>query len=111
MSKIKFPLVLVALFGVISAFVSAPPRPSITLHRYAFWTYDMYHSKMYYYKDLTLANYTKGLDYDCVPPVTVCTFLADPTLSHSDLTGSWFYITDVPQSGLDNSGTWYDLDM
>lgn len=111
MNRIKFPLLLVALFGAATAFVSRPPQPSQTLHRYAFWTWDMYHSKMYYYRDLTQANYTKGLDYDCVPPVTICTFLADPSLSHSDFSGSWFYGSEIPHSGVDSSGTYFDLDM
>ncbi|GGB26310.1 hypothetical protein [Puia dinghuensis] len=106
MTKIKIPLLLVALFGIAAAFVNRPQASPKTMHTYNFLQYSTDGTQIYYGMDLTSAGWVDGIDYDCYQPAAVCTFIADPTRSHTDLTGHWFYVSQIPQSGIDNSGTW-----
>ncbi|HEY4335520.1 MAG TPA: hypothetical protein VGM89_06470 [Puia sp.] len=111
MRKINLPLLLVAIFGIGAAFVSRPLQASPrTLHTYNFLHYSTDRLKMFYGMDLTDANYQDGIDYACFQPSAVCTFIGNPASSHSDLTGNWFYTSDVPVSGIDDNGTWFNLD-
>src|SRR5258708_6069955 len=112
MKKMKIPLLLVAIFGLGAAFVNRPPQASPkTMHTFNFLEYSTDRLKMYYGIDLTSFGYQNGVDYDCFQPPAICTFIANPALSHSDLTGNWFYTSDVPVSGIDDGGSWYNLDQ
>ena len=105
----KLKLLIIALLGVVLAYANTPPR-FVSSHRYAWLHSSMDGSKYYISKDLTAYGWTKGVDYDCVPPYLICTFWADPTKIHVDGTGTWFYVTDVPSSGIDNTGVFEPLD-
>ena len=112
MRKISIPLLLLAILGIGAAFVDRPLQASPkTIHTYNFLEYSTDHLKMFYGMDLTSFGYQEGIDYDCFQPSAICTFLANPANSHSDLTGNWFYTSDVPVSGIDNGGSWYDFDQ
>ena len=112
MKKIKWYLLLAVIAGIGAAFANRPSRPSFpTMHHYAFTHKNLDGTRMYYSKDLTDAGYQKGIDYDCVPPINICTFLGDITREHSDLTGMYFFTSDIPSSGIDNSGIFEDLDQ
>lgn len=104
MKKIKWKLLIVALLGIVLASANRPPH-FVNYHKYAWLRNDMEGTKYYVWLDVTYYAYTKGIDYDCVSPYVICTFQADPMKMHTDGTGSWFYISDVPPAGVDNSGT------
>jgi hypothetical protein len=111
MNKLKWYLLLAAITGISAAYASKRPHASrTTLHHFSFRFKSTDGSQTYYGKDLTEIGYVKGLDYDCIPPVSTCAFLADPELEHFDMTGSWFYTSDIPVSGYDNTGVFDDLD-
>jgi hypothetical protein len=110
MRKIKWNLLLIAAFGITAAYTSKPaPSPS-TLHEYSFSFYSTDHSRIYYGMDLTAANWVQGIDYDCQLPAIGCTFVGDTNLSHSDLTGNYFYVSQIPVSGINSEGTFIELD-
>jgi hypothetical protein len=122
MRKIKFPLLLFALLGVAAAYTNRPAytnKPATPhkprspqkdeYHTFAFAFYNLNYSKIYYSMDLTQQGYIIGIDYDCEEPTSVCTFVGDVSREHSDGTGKWFYVTDIPQSGI-SYGTFVDFD-
>ncbi len=111
MRKIKWPLRLVAVFGVCAAYVNKPaPKASPkSVHTYSYWYTSSDGSQMYYGFDLTSMGWTQGLDYDCVYPATICTFVADPTQSHSDFTGNYFYTWNVPTAGINYDGAFSEF--
>jgi hypothetical protein len=119
MRKIKFHLLLFALLGVAAAYTTKPATPNKPhqpgspnkdeYHTYAFAFYNINYSKIYYSMDLTQQGYIIGIDYDCEEPESVCTFIGDVSREHSDGTGKWFYVTDIPQSGI-TYGTFVDFD-
>ncbi len=104
MRKIKWPLLLVAVFGVCAAYVNKPaPKASPKdIHTYSYWYTASGH--MYYGFDCTSLGWIQGLDYDCIYPSSICTFAADPTRSHSDATGNYFFTWDVPVAGINYDG-------
>jgi len=109
MSRIKLHLLLLALLGIGAAWVNKPLHSSPhTSHNYSFLYKSTDGTRMYYGKDLTSLGYVKGFDYICISSSATCTFYGDPSKAHSDLTGTWFYVWDVPTGGLDNSGIYYD---
>ena len=105
MKKVKLHLVLVALLAIGAAWINRPRVPA-TNHNYSFRFKSSDGTKIYWGSDLTLLNYTKGIDYICVSPATTCTFYANPSNSHTDLTGNYFYVSDVPAGGYDNTGSY-----
>jgi hypothetical protein len=109
MRKIKFHLLLFALLGVAAAYTNKPVSHRSDYHTYAFAFYNTNYTKIYYSMDLTQQGYILGIDYDCEQPQSVCTFIGDVTREHSDMTGTWFYVTDIPQSGI-SYGTFTDFD-
>ncbi|HET6253261.1 MAG TPA: hypothetical protein VFE32_04280 [Puia sp.] len=116
MRKFKFHLLLFALLGAGAAYTNKPDKPApnkvtnkVTYHTYAFAFYNMNFTKIYYLMDLTEEGMVIGIDYDCQQPISVCTFIADITREHTDGTGNWFYVSDIPQSGI-NYGTFIDFD-
>jgi|SRR5580692_8120715 hypothetical protein len=110
MKKLNWHFLLVFIVAIGIAFGMRPKPKAITMHTYsfAFWSTD--HTRMYYGMDLTAQGYQKGIDYDCIAPAWVCTFIAEVTEEQSDYTGTFFYTVDVPQSGIDDTGSWLDLD-
>jgi hypothetical protein len=99
MKKIKWPLLLIAVLATCAGYVNKPKASPKDMHTYAYW--QTVSGRYYYYYDLTSYNMVQGLDYDCVYPGYMCTFIANPLSSHTDVTGSYFYITDVPASGIE----------
>lgn len=100
--KIKWPL-LIAIFATCAGYVNKPLQASPKdMHTYAYW--QTVSGRYYYLADCTDNGWVQGLDYDCVPGY-ICTFIANPLNSHSDLTGNYFYITDVPASGVNYDGS------
>lgn len=113
MQKFKLHLLLFALLGVVAAWTNRPAKVALnkaTYHTYAFSNYNINGTKIYYCMDLTANGYQIGIDYDCEPPITVCTFIGDISRAHSDLTGTWFYVSDIPQSGISNTGSFTNWD-
>jgi hypothetical protein len=108
MQQIKWKLLIVALLGVALAYAGRPAH-FVNYHRYS-WARTTQDGKYYTGMDLTWYGWTKGIDYDCVNPYLICTFQADPMKIHSDATGNWFYISDVPQAGIDNTGMFLPMD-
>ena len=110
MKKIKLNLLLAALLGIGAAWINKPlhAAPPI-IHNYSFLYFNPDGTRMYYGKDLTSLSYVKGFDYICLSSSTICTFLANPSRSHTDLTGNYFFTSDVPASGIDDSGIYYDF--
>ena len=113
MRKIKFHLPLFALLGVAAAYTNKPEKPGAAYkadyHTYAFAFYNINYSKIYYSMDLTQEGYIQGIDYDCQQPTSVCTFVGDVSREHLDGTGTWFYVSDIPQSGI-TYGTFVNFD-
>jgi hypothetical protein len=109
MRKIKFHLLLFALLGAAAAYTNKPAVYRADYHTYAFAFYSPNYSKIYYSMDLTQQGYIQGIDYDCQQPTSVCTFVGDVSREHSDGTGNWFYVSDIPQSGI-TYGTFVDFD-
>lgn len=110
MKKIKWRLLIIALFGICVAYTNKTPRLSFSYHRYAFMYKTTDGSRYYISKDLTDAGWIKGINYDCIFPPSTCTFLADPIKLHSDFSGMYFFTSDIPVSGIDNSGYFENLD-
>jgi hypothetical protein len=110
MKKIKWHLLLIAAVGIGAAYTTRPNPSPTTLHTYAFAFYSTDHTRIYYSMDLTNAGYVKGIDYDCEAPTNVCTFIGDPSREQSDGTGTYFFTSQIPNSGLDNSGSFVNLD-
>ncbi|HEY4287942.1 MAG TPA: hypothetical protein VGN00_12645 [Puia sp.] len=104
MTKIKMHLLLVALLGIGAAWVNRPPQTSSIIHKYSFSQMSSDRSKWYYIYDLTAGNYVQGIDYDCYPANFYCSFMANPSNSHVDGIGTFFYATDVLASGTDDEG-------
>jgi hypothetical protein len=107
MKKIKWHLLLIALLGICAGYTNKPHKfltaKGQEMDTYAFW-YET-NGRLYYGFDLTSMGWVQGLDYDCAYPSAICTFIADPTRSHSDLTGSYFYVGDVPDGGINYDGS------
>jgi hypothetical protein len=110
MKKFKWYLLPVVFLAAGVAFGTRQKPTTYTMHTYNFSFYNTDHTRMYYGMDLTAQGYKKGIDYDCIAPANVCTFIANPSEAHSDPTGNFFYTTDVPQSGIDRTGSWIGLD-
>lgn len=110
MNQIKWKLLIIALLGITLAFTNKPAN-YVNYHRYAWLRNSIDGSRYYTSKDLTWYGWVKGIDYDCLIPAVICTFQADPMKIHIDATGSWFYTTDVPQAGVDNTGIFVPLDF
>jgi hypothetical protein len=110
MKKFNWPFLLVFVVGAGFAFGMRPKPKDYTMHTFSFLFYNVDHTRMYYGLDLTAQQYRKGIDYDCIAPANVCTFIANPFEAQMDLTGTYFYTVDVPQSGLDRTGSFLDLD-
>lgn len=105
MKKIKLHLLLLALLGIGAAWVNKPPKASkSSIHKYSFRMYSSDGTKLYYVYDLTSLGYQEGVNYDCYNSSYTCTFMGDPLLSHSDFTGTYFYIWNIPSSGINKSG-------
>jgi len=104
-------LLLIALLGIGAAWMNRPLQASGSdnIHTYNFVSKSTDGTKMYYSKDLTAAGYIKGLDYDCSSATAICTFMGNPALAHFDFSGFWFYTSQVPVSGIDDSGYFLDL--
>lgn len=98
--QIRLKLIIVALLGAALAYAGKPAH-FYTYHRYSWLRSSIDGSKYYTGMDLTWNNYTKGIDYDCLTPLITCTFLGDPMKIHSDASGNWFYVSDIPQAGID----------
>lgn len=103
MRQLKLKLLFVSMLGISLAYANKPHNFN-TLHKYAFKNMTASGTKYYYTLDLTLYNYTKGIDYDCLFSYNICTFLGDPFKSHTDPGGTFFYVSDIPQSGIDWTG-------
>ncbi|HWB93251.1 MAG TPA: hypothetical protein VG605_15420 [Puia sp.] len=102
MKKIKWHLLLLAAFGICAGYVNKPPK---VVHQ-SMDTYQFAYSapgKYYYGDDLTSVGARAGIDYDCVMAATICTFIANPASEHEDGGGTFFYTTDVPNSGIINN--------
>ena len=110
MNQIKLKLLIIALLGVVLAYANKPQH-FYSYHRYSWSRSSQDGSKYYVSMDLTWYGWTKGVDYDCVAPYVICTFLADPMRIHADATGNWFYVSDIPQAGIDNTGMFLPLDF
>jgi hypothetical protein len=112
MNRIKWHLLPLAALAIGVAFTTQPHhRPAhYTEHSFAFSFYNANNTKMYYSMDLTNAGYVQGIDYDCETPTNVCTFSANPSQEQSDQSGNFFYTSDVPQSGIENTGSFVDYD-
>jgi len=104
MRKMKIHLLCIAVFGICAAFANRPPKALQQMDHYAYWYTSTDGSRMYYLVDLTAQGWVQGIDYDCIPPQSICTFIANPIRSHNDLSGTWFFTWDVPQSGIDDTG-------
>ena|ERR1700748_2897770 len=103
-------LLLIALLGISAAWINRPaPSAPPTMHNYNFRYLSTDGTKMYYGKDLTNIGYIKGFDYICLSAAYNCTFIAQPALSHTDLSGNYFFTWDVPTSGIDGSGFYYEF--
>ncbi|MBN9383496.1 MAG: hypothetical protein J0H74_22250 [Chitinophagaceae bacterium] len=100
MKQIKWKLLIIALLGFGLAYANKPQQ-NYTYHRYMWLRSSIDGSKYWVGRDLTWYNWTKGIDYVCLGAGFICTFLGDPMKMHSDATGSWFYVSDVPQGGTD----------
>lgn len=106
MKKIKWHLLFIAAFGICAGYANKPHKfltaKGQEMDTYAFWyTTD---GRYYYGYDLTSNGWVQGIDYDCVQPTNICTFIADPTRSHSDATGNYFYVYDIPDGGINYDG-------
>jgi len=101
-------LLLLAIAGITAAWVNKPHSLPPTVHNYSFTHYSTDGTRMYYGKDLTDINYVKGFDYICLSSSTICTFMGNTANAHTDLTGNYFYTSDVPPAGIDDSGIYYD---
>jgi hypothetical protein len=110
MRKIKGHLLLIAAFGITAAYTTRPAKIPTTMHEYSFSFYSTDGTRIYYGMDLTAANYVQGIDFDCVPPAIGCTFVGNTNLSHSDMTGNYFYVSQIPSSGINSEGTFISLD-
>ena len=110
MKKLNWHFVLVFIVAIGIAFSTRQRPKDYTMHTYAFSFWSTDHTRMYYGMDLTAQQYRKGIDYDCVEPAYVCTFIANPSEAQEDYSGTYFYTVDVPQSGIDDTGSWLDLD-
>jgi hypothetical protein len=105
MRKMNLSLLLVALVGIGAAYANRPLEASPKqLHRYSYWFKSGDGSRMYYQFDITAEGWTQGLDYTCNATTATCTFLADPTRAHMDISGSYFFVWDVPGAGIQNTG-------
>ena len=103
-------LLLFAVIGIATAWVRRPLQASkFDIHTYSFLSKSTDGTRIYYGKDLTDAGYIKGLDYDCISASTICTFMGNPLLSHSDISGNYFFTSQIPVSGIDDSGIFEDL--
>jgi hypothetical protein len=109
MKKVKLHLLLLAFLAIGAAWITKPRKMPPSVHNYSFLSRSMDGTRLYYGKDLTSLAYVKGIDYICLTATYTCTFYADPTRSHSDLTGSYFYVWDIASGGYDNSGVYYDF--
>ena len=103
-------LFLIALLGISAAWINRPATSSpSSMHNYSFRYLSTDGTRMYYAKDLTSIGYIKGFDFICLNSTYNCTFIADPSRAHTDLTGSYFFTWDVPTSGIDGSGFYYEF--
>lgn len=106
MKKINCRLMIVVIAGICCAWSTRPtwtaPRD---FHHYAFLTKSADRSRFYVSKDLTMAGWIAGDQYDCVPPIVICTIIANPVALQTDFSGMWFAAANVPHSGIDSSGT------
>ncbi|HVU58631.1 MAG TPA: hypothetical protein VHD83_26410 [Puia sp.] len=104
----KWNLLLIVGLGISLAWTNKRPvTGKYTFHRYAFKNMSMDFTKYYSLLDITSRGYLKGLDYSCDYTSHVCSFAADQQKMHIDGTGTWFYASDVPPSGIDDTGTFY----
>jgi len=112
MKQIKWHLLLIAVFGICAGYANKPRKPRTRTGQEMDTYQFMYQTsgRMYYGFDLSTMGWVQGIDYDCVYPPSICTFIADPTRSHSDLTGNYFYVLDVPGSGINYDGGFSQLD-
>src|SRR5258708_5735077 len=111
MKKFNQQLLVLALAGICCAYVgkvSAWHAPK-SMHTYEFAGRSADGLKYYVSKDLTASGWQKGNQYDCVTPATICTLIADPIHLHTDFWSMYFYISDVPVSGIDKSGVFVTL--
>ena len=112
MNRIKWRLLPIAVLAIGVAFTTRPrslPNRQ-TMHTYSFAFYNQNHTEIYYGMDLTAAGYVQGIDYYCEAPTNVCTFIANPANALTGPSGNYFLTSDVPESGILDSGSWVDLD-
>lgn len=107
MKKIKWHLLLIALFGICAGYAKRPvtlkTSSGQTMHTYSWMSTQL--GRYYYGYDASEFGWVRGLDYDCIWPQNICTFQADETRAHQDATGNWFYIGDVPEAGIVDDGS------
>jgi hypothetical protein len=113
MKKIKWHLLLIALFGICAGYANKPLKlrtaTGQTMHTYGYMSTQL--GRYYYSIDCSGYGWTRGLDYDCMyPGGTICTFQADETRAHEDATGTWFWISDVPEAGVCYDGSFILMD-
>ena len=102
MKKIKWHLLIIATLGICAGYVNKPSRTNHRTHQ-TMDTYQYAYSvpgKTYYGADLTSLGATLGIDYDCTQNSSICTFIANPASAHADGGGSFFYNSDIPNSGI-----------
>lgn len=108
--SIRWKLLLIAGLGISLAWTNKRPVTGMyTFHRYAFKNMSMDMTKYYALLDITAMGYLKGLDYSCDYTSHICSFAADMQKMHIDGTGTWFYASDVPPSGIDDTGNFYRI--
>jgi hypothetical protein len=104
MKKIKLHLLLMALLGMGAAWVNKPVEARNPIHIYSYRMTGASGTKYYFTYDLTSLGWQEGYDYDCTLANYTCTFMADPIYMQTDFNGDFFYIWNMPSSGIDNSG-------
>lgn len=108
---LRWQFLLIVAIGISLAWTNKRPATNrYTLHRYAMKNMSMDATKYFILTDITSHGLIKGLDYDCDYSNAICTFAADPARMHTDNTGTWFYITDVPPPGIDYTGHFFYAD-
>ncbi len=108
--SVRWHLLPLVFLGFCLAWTNRQPQ-NYSLHRYAIKNMSQDRTRYYVSMDLTMSGYIKGLDYFCYYAYAACTLAADPFLAHVDGTGTWFYVSDVPSSGIDMTGFYAPADF
>ncbi len=106
MKKRKLSLLAIVLVGISLAWANKPFH-NTTYHTYEYFY--TYYGRVYYLKDLTANGYVKGNQYACDAADYECTFMAFPGSSQTDNTGNFFWISDIPTEGIDNTGFYFEF--